>query len=97
METIEEKENNVLNRKEVKVIVEAPKSPGFDEAVSVICERFKCEKDNVAVKSIKGKFGRNTFLISSFIYKTKEDKERTEPKSKKKTQTQTAPKAEEKK
>jgi len=84
MEILEEKNNNVLKRKEIKIIVEAGKNPTLDEAVEIVAKEFKAEKDNVVIKQVKGKFGRNTFLISSFIYDSKEDKEAIEPKLKKK-------------
>ena len=90
MEIIEDKENFLLNRREVKVIVEAEKNPGFEEAENMISEQFKVEKENIIVKGIKGKFGRNTFLITAFIYKSKEDKEKIERKKKEKAGTQPA-------
>ena len=80
MKIIEDKENTLLNRKEVKVIVEADKNPSFLEAVNIIAKEFKADADNIAIKLVKGKFGRNTFLITSFIYKNKEDKEKSEKK-----------------
>ena len=84
MNIVEDKDNFLFNRKEVKVIVEAEKNPSYEEASSIVSEQFKSEKDNVLIKEVKGKFGRNTFLISAFIYKTKEDKEKFEPKKKEK-------------
>ena len=85
---LEEKTNELLSRKEVKVIVEASKNPAVDEAINLLAEKFKTEKDNIAVKLIKGKFGRNTFLINAFVYKSKEDKEKIEPKKKAKKGTE---------
>jgi len=84
MKILEEKENNLLNRKEVKIIVEAAKNPSFQEAENWIAEKFKAEKELIVIKGIKGKFGRNTFLITSFIYKSKEAKEKLEKKKEKK-------------
>ena len=82
--TIEDKENFLINRREIKFIVESEKNPGFDETINLIAEHFKSEKDNLEVKQIKGKFGRDTFLVSVFIYKSKEDKEKFERKKEKK-------------
>jgi len=84
MKIIEEKDNFLMNRKEVKVVVEAGKNPSYDEALNLISEKFKIVPELVVIKSVKGKFGRNTFLISAFIYKSKEDKERFERKKKEK-------------
>ena len=80
--TIEDKENFLFNRKEVKIIVKAEKNPSYKEAENSISEQFKTNKENIVIKHVKGKFGRNTFLISAFIYKTAEDKEKFEPKKK---------------
>lgn len=82
MKIIEDKNNELLNRKEIKIIVEAGKNPSMQEAVKIIADHFKTKDENIVVKGIKGKFGRNTFLISSFIYDTKEAKEKIERKTK---------------
>ena len=86
MKTIEDKENSLLNRREIKIIVEAEKNPSFPESLKIIAEKFKAQEELVEVKEIKGKFGRNTFLISAFIYKTKADKDSLERKKEKKTE-----------
>lgn len=84
MKVIEDKNNSLLKRREIKVIVEAEKNPSMQEAGKLILEHFKAQEENVAIKQIKGKFGRDTFLITANIYHSKEDKEKTEPKIKKK-------------
>jgi ribosomal protein S24E len=84
MNIIQDKDNFLFNRKEIRIIVEAEKSPSFEQASDIVSKEFKVEKDNIVIKEVRGKFGRNTFLISGFIYKTKEDKEKFEPKKKEK-------------
>jgi ribosomal protein S24E len=84
MKILEDKQNSLLNRREVKVIVEAEKNPGFADALKTVSEQFKSSEDVVSVKEIKGKFGRSTFLISAFIYPSKEEKEKQEKKKEKK-------------
>lgn len=84
MNILEEKKNNLLNRKEIKIIVEAGKNPSFAEAEELIAKEFKAVKENIAVKAIKGKFGRNTFLINAFIYDSIQAKEKLEKKREKK-------------
>ncbi len=84
MEIIEDKENFLLNRKEIKIVVEAEKTPSLEEALNIVSENFKAEKDLIVINQVKGKFGRNTFLISAFIYKNKEDKDKLEGVKKKK-------------
>ncbi|MFH1711129.1 MAG: hypothetical protein ABH840_02345 [Nanoarchaeota archaeon] len=79
---LEEKENSLLNRREVKIVVEAGKNPSMPEAVKIVSEKFKSSEELVAIKGIMGKFGRNTFLISANVYKTKEEMDLVEPKVK---------------
>ncbi len=85
MKILQDKDNFLTNRKEVKVIVEAEKNPSYEDAEKVISKQFNV-KENIVVKKVKGKFGRKTFLISAFIYNSNEDKERFEPKDKKEEQ-----------
>jgi len=84
MKIIEDRQNELLNRKEVKLIVEAGKNPNFPEALKLVADKFKVQEDLISVKEIKGKFGRDTFLISARIYKSKEDKDKLEKKKEKK-------------
>ena len=96
MKVIEDKKNPLLNRREVKVIIEAAKNPSMPETVEIISEEFKSEEDKIVIRYVRGKFGRNTFLIGAFIYNTKEDKDKTEIISRKqrKKQAEEAKKAE---
>ena len=82
LKIIAEKDNQLLKRKEIKAIVGMEKNPTMNEAVKFISEHFHSGEENIAVQSIKGKFGRHTFLISASIYADKGTKERTEPKKK---------------
>ena len=84
MKILEEKENHLLNRKEVKLIVEAPKNPSMAEALKILADKFKAEEEMIAVKEVQGKFGRNTFLITGNIYKDLKDKQELEKKKEKK-------------
>lgn len=90
MKILEDKNNKLLARNEIKVVAEAAKNPSMAEASKLIAEHFKSNEDSVAVKSVKGKFGRNTFLISANVYKSKEHKDATEPKLKAKRGEQPA-------
>lgn len=82
MKIIQNKENPLLRRREVKLIIEAEKNPTMQEAAKTVAEQFKTAEENLAVKLVKGKFGRNTFLITANIYNSKEDKDNVEPKAK---------------
>ncbi len=82
MEKLQEKENFLTKRKEVKVVIERDKNPSYEEAKQIISDEFKSDKERIIIKKVKGKFGRDTFLISAFIYDSKEDRERFEGKEK---------------
>jgi len=81
---IQEKQNPLLKRKEIRMIIESEKNPSMQEASKILSEKFKALEENIAVNLIKGKFGRKTFLVSANIYETKKDKEYIEPKPKRK-------------
>lgn len=84
MKVLEDKENFLFNRKEVKILVESDSNPKYQEAEAIIVMEFKAALENIAIKRIKGEFGQHSFVISAFIYKSKEDKEKYEPKPKQK-------------
>lgn len=80
---IEEKENPLFNRKEVVFEVQAKITPSRTEVEKLISEKFSTQAGNIKIKEIHGKFGSNNFNITSFIYKSEEDKNKIEPKTKK--------------
>ncbi len=88
MKIIENKRNDLAKRKEIKVIVSAEKNPGFESSLKSISEHFKSPAENIAMKEIKSKFGRDTFLITAFVYDSVSDKELFEPKKKLKKEAQ---------
>jgi ribosomal protein S24E len=81
---IQQKENPLFQRQEVKIIVKANSNPSFSDAEKIISETFKTTPENIKILGINGKFGRDSFLITSNVYKTQEDKNKTEKKPKKK-------------
>lgn len=87
--------NDLMQRREVTLIVPAEKSLGFEEAVKNVSEHFKADSETIAIKKVIGKFGRKDFAIVACIYSSKDAKEKTEPKPKpKKTGEQVAVPAE---
>jgi ribosomal protein S24E len=84
IKVVQEKENPLFGRKEVSFIVESDSNPGIADAEKIVSEKFSSPIETIKIKSIKGKFGRRTFLISSNIYKSEEDKNKIEPKPKEK-------------
>jgi len=82
MNIIKDFRNDLLKRKEIKVVVPFEKNPGLEKAAEIISENFNVNKEVIAIKALKSKFGRDTFLIESFIYDSVKDMERVEPKLK---------------
>jgi len=83
LKIIEEKVNNVFKRKEVKFEMHFTKSPSKGEIAELIEKKFSSQKEMIVIDSIKGRFGSPSFLVSAKIYKSEQDKDKTEPKSKK--------------
>lgn len=83
MKILQDKQNIILNRKEIKLVIEAGKNPTMQEAEEIVAKEFKADQEGIKIKKVSGKFGRNTFLIVANVYKNKQDKEKIEPKTKK--------------
>lgn len=82
MKILSDEKNALLNRREIKAIVNAGQNPGFENAVKLVSEQFKSPVENIALKTLKSKFGRDTFLINAMIYDSLKAKESFEPKKK---------------
>ena len=80
---IEERENPLFKRKEIKLSVDAEVTPSHADARKIISEKFSTNEENIRIKNILGKFGSKTFTISANIYVSEQDKLDTEGKSKK--------------
>jgi ribosomal protein S24E len=78
MKVLRDFRNDLLKRREIKLVVNAGKNPGFAEAAKMLSEKFKVEDATIVVKELKSKFGRDTFLIDAMIYDSANDKERVE-------------------
>jgi ribosomal protein S24E len=65
--------NDLLKRQEINFIVEAPKNPSFEEAKKMLAHELKKPEDHITVNSVYGKFGRDTFLVKSYVYDSKEE------------------------
>ena len=83
MKIIKEFRNNLLKRNEVDLVFEAESNPGFSGAREVVVKKFKANEDGIVVKAVRSEFGKNEFLVEAFIYDSKKDMEKIEPKSKK--------------
>ena len=82
-EITKEKENPLFGRKEIQADIEAQITPSKNEMINLIAQKFSTQPENISIKGIHGRFGSRNFLVNANIYSSKEEKEKTEPKSKK--------------
>lgn len=82
MKIITDFRNDLLKRREVKVIVESQSNIGFQNSLATTAQQFKAKEEAIVVKAVKSKFGRNTFLIEAYIYDSVKDKDSIEPRKK---------------
>jgi len=80
---LKQKENPLFNRKELEINMESSVTPNFKDAEEALSKKFSASPESVKVKKIDGKFGSRNFIIFANIYHSKEDKDKTERKSKK--------------
>ncbi len=94
---VEEKENPLFKRKEVKMIVTAEVTPSHSEIIKLISEKLSANIEGIKVKKIHGKFGSKDFIVTANIYQSKEDKDNIELKTKKEIEAEKAAEEERKK
>jgi ribosomal protein S24E len=82
MEKMNDFDNKLMKRREVVIQTRHDKNPSMVEALEIVATEGKADKELIAVKSIRNKFGTNDFTIEAFVYHTKEQKARVEPKIK---------------
>ncbi len=80
---LEERKNSLFDRREVKFNVEAKVTPSHAEVEKFISEKFSAPSETIKIRGIHGRFGSRIFTISANIYNSREDRDKTEPKSKK--------------
>jgi ribosomal protein S24E len=93
LKILEEKNNQLFNRKEVKASVNAEVAPSRAEIEKLLSEKYSAKEGAIKIKGIRGRFGSNIFNIEANIYASKEDRDRTEPLFKKKEKEAAKPKA----
>ena len=80
---IEEKPNELFNRKEIKLEISSNVTPSHADVEKLISEKFDVDASKIKINDIKGKFGVQKFLVNASVYASKEDKENFEIKTKK--------------
>ncbi len=84
MELIEEKQNSLLNRKELRLnISELESPPSMEIAKKMIAEKFSVPEESVHVSKIAGKFGSNNFTLTANIYASNSEREKFHVRKKK--------------
>jgi ribosomal protein S24E len=76
--------NNLINRNEIIAIIEEPSNPGFEKSKQILSTELKTSPENIAVRSVRGKFGSNEFTIEAHVYNSVEELVKWEPRPKKK-------------
>ena len=84
MKILQENKNDLLRRKEIIFSVEAGTNPGLEGVKKMLMENTKSAEENIAIKFVKNNFGAHSFIAEAFIYDSKDDKDKIEPKPKKK-------------
>ena len=75
MEIKKDIQNKLMQRRELQFVIKSENNPSFAEVSKMAAEEFKVSEDQIMVENVKGKFGRETFLIILSIYDTKEIKD----------------------
>lgn len=80
---VDDRQNDLMNRREVKIEVENNFVPSRIEALHIVADLFKCEIDVIKINRVDSQFGTKIFTIVADIYKSKEDKQNVALKKKK--------------
>ncbi len=75
-----EKENRLLNRKEIFMEIESKTIPDRKKVIDFVSANYNCPKENIIIDKIKSKYGENKIEIIGRIYTDKNDLEKIENK-----------------
>ena|SRR3989344_8707013 len=91
LKILEQKENKLLNRKEMRVLIDNHGgTPKREDIAAKLSATLNTDKNLVVVQQINQKFGAQKCLTHIKVYHSLEDLQKTEPKPKEK-KTKTAP------
>lgn len=79
---IQEKDNPLFSRKEIKLAVAADVTPSMAEAKKIVAEKYSSDEDLIRVREVQGKFGSSVFSVVADIYSSKEEFNRIVKKTK---------------
>jgi len=79
----DQKENPLLLRKEVRAELSFDKAtPSNAEVAKALAAKLSASEDAIVVKKIAGGFGKLTASVTAYVYASKEQKDKIEPKVK---------------
>jgi len=77
MNIVEEKQNMLLNRRELKLnISDLASPPSMDVARKMVSEKFSVPEESVHISKIAGKFGSSGFTVLANIYNSSAEKDK---------------------
>lgn len=99
LKIIEEKEEPLLFRKIIKaeLYFEGASTPSNAELKKALAKQTKADEKLLVIKNIYTKFGSTEAVATAYLYTSKEEMEKIEPRSKKEEKKEGAAPAEEKK
>jgi ribosomal protein S24E len=80
---ITEKKNLVFDRREMEGKILTDSSPSNKEVAALVAKKLSVPEEAVKIKGVYGKFGSKEFNIKANVYKSKEDRNKVERKTKK--------------
>jgi ribosomal protein S24E len=83
IKNIHEIKNNVFDRKELKAVLHAEITPSNKEVITFLSKKLSVPEEAIKLNGIYGGFGSKEFKIEANIYKSKEDRNKIERKTKK--------------
>ena len=82
LKDIKETKNLVFERKEVEGKILADSNPSNNEAAALLAKKLSVSEDAIKIKGVYGKFGTKEFQVKANVYKSKEEKNKIERKTK---------------
>jgi ribosomal protein S24E len=79
---VHETKNLVFDRKELQAKIISETAPSNKELITFLSKKLSVPEEGIKLKGIHGKFGSKEFKINANIYKSKEDRNKIEIKTK---------------
>lgn len=85
---IHEINNLVFDRKELQARIVSDITPSNKEVITLLSKKLSVPEEAIKIRGIYGKFGIKEFQVKANIYKSKEDKNKIERKTKKEVENE---------